>query len=234
MKHNIWLLMVLVSINASALPTIMGNQKHRPAQSRGIDEQMGRSFHARVDIETARLIGQGYGGSIEFGWMRDLFGVDLRLKKGSMQFQSFFTKPTDKEIAAGVEQGSFLSTESELSRERVGTSTWTYTTVERGVSVTGQLLPSKWFKNFSQTARFGVGRAFFKDSANGYSFSGWIYSPEAVVRYHFSPQSRYTAHLGFNMNWGSIARSDMGDNSKTDTSLPVNYIHYFMGVAYSW
>lgn len=211
-------------------PKMMGNNKHRPTFNLPIEANPKQDLYLDTFLESTTALGHGTGLNLRLGIQKELLGFDLGIRAGKMQFSDFFSSPT------ATEQGILDATPSgngnpnaEINRVRTGSDSWSYTMIEPGISVTGKMLPY-FLQKWSQTARFGIAKASFKDSANSLSYNGWLLRFEALARYHFSSSSSVSVHGGLASTFGWITRENPGATQKNEATLPVHYLNYVCGV----
>ena len=214
----------------AALPQMIGNLRNQVTAAAPPDQRMHRPFHVELDFNSPSTPGKGAGMGLELGWIGNSVGADLRMRFGEMQFGQFFSQPTQAEFAAGATPGASATTspQSEINRPRSQSAGWGYFLIEPGISVTGRLFPSyKW----SQSGRVGIARSYFSDSSNSLSFAGWIFTSEALMRYHFALQSGTSFHFGFGYNFGWVTRTtSVLVDGRNDATLPIHFVNYVIGV----
>ena len=219
----------LLGPQTHAEPQLAGNQRYKKELNESVDDYMSRRYSVELNLDSPQMPGRGYGVSAGIGYLHEMMGFDIRARFGSMQTGEFFTPPTEMESTTIINQ----SPQSQIYQPRDDHSSWTYFMIEPGVSVTGKLLPL-YLKKWSETARFGIAKSSFTDSASSLAYHGWVISTEAIAAYHFSYTSPYSFHFGMGLNWGWITRDSTPAGLQSEGDLPVRFMRYIAGVAYAF
>lgn len=120
--------------------------------------------------------------------------------------------------------------ETELSRLRDDSDSWSYIQVEPGISVSGQLFADQ-FPRLAQRARFGIGLGHFTDQVNELKFLALTATFEAALEYQLLPASRWAVRLGGAWQVGVLKRED--DIRATENRLPVSWLQASLSLLYA-
>lgn len=176
-----------------------------------------------IDLRTMR------GGSLSVGYQFKRMALDLRGNLSSLDYGAISVLPGQSDFQDEPIEGEPIP-ETELTRVRSDSDSWSYFQLEPGISVTGQFFADR-FPRLSQRARFGVGLGRFTDRVNELQFLSITATFEADLEYQLFPASRWALRLGGAWQTGVLKRQD--DIRDVEKRLPVSWLQASFSLLYA-
>lgn len=188
------------------------------------------SFLFSVGVTTGINPAAMQAGSLSVGYQFRRMALDIRANVGFLNYGAISVLPGPNDTDPTVVAEGEPIPETELTRARDDSDSWSYIQLEPGISVTGQLFAEQ-FPRLAQRARFGIGLGQFVDQVNELDFLSITATFEADLEYQLFAASRWALRLGGAWQVGVLRRTD--DIRSTDNRLPVSWLQASLSLVYA-
>ena len=179
----------------------------------------------QVGLRFSPALGKRQGLDYRLTYSLGPSAVDVQISYLTSQWSALSVPGSDSDLGLGNDPAQIsLDPNAEINRARSSADSWTQWIYELGYSYRGRLIPLE-YRNWMQSARFGLGYTRLKDLAHGLSYSGVSISTEFMIGYALLPNVVMGPGLGIRSGWAHLD----GVPANSSTRIPLLSLEMTLG-----